>query len=69
MTDPILQRIRRLATVQSTGEYYQLRSTGQVDRTHRTVSAILRRNTPDGTVDIVSYREDRTQNPERRMQK
>jgi general secretion pathway protein K len=69
MTDPILQRIRQLATVQSTGEYYQLRSTGQVDRTHRTVSAILHRNTPDGTVDIVTYREDRTQNPEVRGKK
>ena len=69
MTDPVFQRIRQLATVQSAGEYYQLRSTGQVDRVRRTVSAILRRNTADGTVDIVEYREDSRQESGVRIQK
>jgi general secretion pathway protein K len=57
MTTPVFQRVCKLATVQSGGAYYQIQSIGQVDRTRRTVSAILRRNTGTGTVDIVSYKE------------
>jgi general secretion pathway protein K len=68
MRTAVYDRICRLATVQSNGGYYQIQSTGQVDRMSRTVSAILRRNTSTGTVDVVSYREDRTQNTERRTQ-
>ena len=69
MADSIYQRIRRMVTVQPAGCYYRLRATGQVGNVSRTVSAILRRNTGDGTVDIVRYTEDRTQNPEPRTQK
>jgi len=58
MTEAIYQRIRQMVTVQTTGDYYRLHATGQVDNVIRTVSAILRRNTGDGTVDIVEYREE-----------
>ncbi len=57
MTTAVYERICRLATVQSNGAYYQIQSTGQVDRMARSVSAILHRNTSTGTVDIVSYKE------------
>jgi general secretion pathway protein K len=58
MTEVIYDRIQRLITVESAGLYYRLQATGQVDNLSRTVSAILRRNTGDGTVDIVRYTEE-----------
>ena len=69
MTDAVYQVIRRVVTVQPAGLYYRLQATGQVDHVSRAVSAILQKNTGNGTVDIVRYREDRTQNPEPRTQK
>ena len=68
MADSVYQRMRRMVTVRPAGCYYRLQATGQVGNASRTVSAILRRNTGDGTVDIVRYTEDRTQNPEPRTQ-
>jgi general secretion pathway protein K len=58
MTEVIYDRIQRLITVESAGLYYRLQATGQVDNLSRTVSAILRRNKGDGTVDIVRYTEE-----------
>jgi general secretion pathway protein K len=68
MTGVVFDRIQPLITMESTGLYYRLQATGQVDNLSRTVSAILRKNTGHGTVDIVSYREDRTQETEVRSQ-
>jgi hypothetical protein len=58
MTEVVYDRIQRRITVESAGLYYRLQAIGQVDNLSRTVSAILWRNTGDGTVDIVRYRED-----------
>jgi general secretion pathway protein K len=69
MTAVVYDRIHRLITVESAGLYYRLQAYGQVDNLSRTVSAILRKNTGDGTVDIVGYREDRSQESGVRSQK
>jgi general secretion pathway protein K len=60
MTEPIYQRIRRLATVQPTGGYYRLQATGEVDGARRTVCAVLKNNPGEGMVDVINYREERS---------
>lgn len=57
MTDSIYYAIKKAAAVGTTGQYYYVRSRGNVDHLGSTIVAVLRKNVKAKKVEIVLYKE------------
>ena len=57
MTDNIYYAIKKAATVGPTGQYYYVRSRGNIDHLDRTIIAVLRKNVKTKKVELILYKE------------
>ena len=57
LTDTAYQVLRTQATVASDNQYFQVQAQGDIGPVHRTIRALLKRNTQAKTVDMLQYQE------------
>jgi general secretion pathway protein K len=57
INENVYNKIKKVVTVNSTGQYYRVESQGMVNQIERTVTAIIKRDTETKNVEVIIYKE------------